>query len=106
TPTVTSPSPTAGPTSPQLQAQPERLDVRKPDVPTPPVGAVSLSQIGVKPKAKPTTASQIESSVSEKPETEAPKKKVVKKVVKKDGASSGEAPVPPPRKKEKKPKDK
>ncbi|XP_045491642.1 fibrous sheath CABYR-binding protein isoform X9 [Colias croceus] len=106
TPTVTSPSPPAGLASPQLQAQPERLDVRKPDVPTPPVGAVSLSQIGVKPKAKPTTASQIESSVSEKPETEAPKKKVVKKVVKKDAASSGEAPVPPPRKKEKKPKDK
>ncbi|XP_047519861.1 glycogenin-1-like isoform X6 [Pieris napi] len=106
TPTVTSASPPTGPTSPQPQTQQERLDVKKPDVPTPPVGAVSLSQIGVKPKTKPTTAAQIESSVSEKTEAEPPKKKVVKKVVKKDSASSGEAPVPPPRKKEKKPKEK
>lgn len=106
TPTVTSASPPAGPTSPQPQTQQERLDVKKPDVPTPPVGAVSLSQIGVKPKTKSTTAAQIESSVTEKTEAEPPKKKIVKKVVKKDSASSGEAPVPPPRKKEKKPKEK
>ncbi|XP_045523938.1 titin isoform X4 [Pieris brassicae] len=106
TPTVTSASPPADPVSPQPQAQQERLDVKKPDVPTPPVGAVSLSQIGVKPKTKPTTAAQIESSVSENIKSEPPKKKVVKKVVKKDSASSGEAPVPPPRKKEKKPKEK
>ncbi|CAK1544497.1 unnamed protein product [Leptosia nina] len=103
TPTVTSASPT-GLISPQLQSQ-EGLSVTKPDVPTPPVDPVSLSQIGVKPKSKPTTAAQIESSLAEKTEPEAPKKKVLKKV-KKDGASSGEAPVPPPRKKEKKPKDK
>lgn len=108
TPTVTSASPPAGPTSPQPQTQQEKLEVKKPDVPTPPVGAVSLSQIGVKPKTKPTTAAQIESSInqSEKAEAEPPKKKLVKKAVKKDGASSGEAPVPPPRKKEKKPKEK
>ncbi|XP_050674286.1 glycogenin-1 isoform X3 [Leptidea sinapis] len=98
TPTVTSPTPTDA-TSPQLASQSDKLGVQKPDMPTPPVETVSISQIGVKPKAKPSTAAQIESSV-----TDTPKKKVVQKAVKKDGVSSVEAPVPPPRKKEKKPK--
>lgn len=103
----------------------DRLTVEEPAVPTPPVGAVSLAQIGVKTaKGKPTIAAQIESSVAEKDDTstpaptaeapkaatkEAPKKKVVKKVVKKDSGATGaggDAPVPPPRKKEKKPKEK
>ncbi|XP_041974786.1 glycogenin-2-like isoform X6 [Aricia agestis] len=109
--TVTSPSPTTEP-SPKATPEPRNLLVEGPEVPTPPVGAVSLSQIGIKPKSKPTTAAQIESSVSKvevqtpPTPTEDPKKKLVKKVVKKEAAPSGEAPVPPPRKKEKKPKDK
>ncbi|XP_047532624.1 glycogenin-2-like isoform X5 [Vanessa atalanta] len=116
TPTVTAPSPPAhshaAPADPAEQLS--RLSVQEPEVPTPPVGSVALSQIGVKPK--PSTAAQIESSVSAKTEaapkpaeaSDAPKKKVVKKVLKKDkeGASNAEAPVPPPRKKEKKPKEK
>nr|XP_034836540.1 uncharacterized protein LOC117992918 isoform X2 [Maniola hyperantus] len=115
TPTVTEPTPPA--LSPSVAPPPadSRLSVQEPAVPTPPVGAVSLSQIGI--KSKPTTAAQIESSVktdsapstpeSPKP-ADVPKKKIVKKVIKKDkeGSSSGEAPVPPPRKKEKKPKEK
>lgn len=127
-------------------------------MPTPPVGAVSLAQIGVKSpsKGKSTTAAQIESSVVETlpsgvldlppasaemipvtveaisspaeataapvsveaksskvakepavPSVDVPKKKVVKKVVKKEASATGaDAPVPPPRKKEKKPKEK
>lgn len=118
TPTVTeaSPVPQAEPAPP---AQDKRLAVEEPQVPTPPVGAVSLEQIGVKaaPKSKPTTAAQIESSVSDKSAPasptdapkDAPKKKVIKKVKKESAATSGagaDAPVPPPRKKEKKPKEK
>ncbi|XP_068626214.1 uncharacterized protein [Battus philenor] len=117
TPTVTSPTPQT-PASPAQPKQEKRLSVEDPQPPTPPLGSVSLSQIGVKAaKGKSTIAAQIESSVSDKPAptspttepkapTEAPKKKVVKKVLKKDSAASGEAPVPPPRKKEKKPKEK
>ncbi|CAH2102837.1 unnamed protein product [Euphydryas editha] len=119
TPTITaSTPPTSTPTpasaTDPVPAQLSRLSVQEPEVPSPPVGSVSLTQIGVKPK--PSTAALIESSVTTKTEpssktpeaTEAPKKKVVKKVIKKEkeGASSTEAPVPPPRKKEKKPKDK
>ncbi|XP_030021881.1 nuclear receptor corepressor 2 isoform X1 [Manduca sexta] len=144
TPTVTAPSPAAA--SPSVAPEQTRLAVDDPEVPTPPVGAVSLSQIGVKPaKGKSSTAAQIESSVTEKaepptptspaaevapatpkapaaptasaapaapaqaapaPAADAPKKKVVKKVVKKEGAGGADAPVPPPRKKEKKPKEK
>ncbi|XP_013176516.1 PREDICTED: glycogenin-2 isoform X4 [Papilio xuthus] len=121
TPTVTSPSPALrSPVSPPPPKQEKRLSADETQLPTPPVGAVSLSQIGVKPaKEKPTTAAQIESSLADKPAptsptsptepkapAEAPKKKVVKKVVKKETAASGDAPVPPPRKKEKKPKEK
>ncbi|XP_014366073.2 glycogenin-2 isoform X4 [Papilio machaon] len=121
TPTVTSPSPALrSPASPPPPKQEKRLSADETQLPTPPVGAVSLSQIGVKPaKEKPTTAAQIESSLADKPAptspasptepkvpAEAPKKKVVKKVVKKESAASGDAPVPPPRKKEKKPKEK
>ncbi|KAH9631539.1 hypothetical protein HF086_004700 [Spodoptera exigua] len=134
TPTVTAASPPVA----QSPAVPEnsRLAVEGPEVPTPPVGAVSLAQIGVKvpPKGKSTTAAQIESSITEtvtpptpdantapatppiaatspaqpSPPSDAPKKKIVKKVVKKDkeAAAGGDAPVPPPRKKEKKPKEK
>ncbi|KPJ09387.1 Glycogenin-1 [Papilio machaon] len=120
TPTVTSPSPALrSPASPPPPKQEKRLSADETQLPTPPVGAVSLSQIGVKPaKEKPTTAAQIESSLADKPAStspasptepkvpaEAPKKKVVKKVVKKESAASGDAPVPPPRKKEKKPKE-
>ncbi|XP_045776313.1 glycogenin-1-like isoform X2 [Maniola jurtina] len=115
TPTVTEPTPPALSPSAAPPAADSRLSVQEPTVPSPPVGAVSLSQIGI--KSKPTTAALIESSVktdsapstpeSPKP-ADAPKKKIVKKVIKKDkeGSSSGEAPVPPPRKKEKKPKEK
>ncbi|XP_050342846.1 uncharacterized protein LOC126768650 isoform X2 [Nymphalis io] len=116
TPTVTAPSPPAhSPATPAVPAeQLSRLSIQEPEVPTPPVGSVALSQIGVKPK--PSTAAQIESSVSAKTEvapkpaeaSDAPKKKIVKKVLKKDkeGVTNAEAPVPPPRKKEKKPKEK
>ncbi|XP_013149540.1 PREDICTED: cell surface glycoprotein 1-like isoform X4 [Papilio polytes] len=127
TPTVTSPTPALrSPVSPPPPKQEKRLSADESQLPTPPVGSVSLSQIGVKPaKDKPTTAAQIESSLADKPAptsptsptlptspteakapAEAPKKKVVKKVVKKESAASGDAPVPPPRKKEKKPKEK
>ncbi|XP_075969540.1 uncharacterized protein LOC142972359 isoform X2 [Anticarsia gemmatalis] len=117
TPTVTPPEPAAPatPASPPpaapAPAPQHTLGVEEPEVPTPPVGAVSLAQIGVKSsaKGKSTTAEQIESSVSEPvaAAAEAPKKKLVKKVVKKDaGAAGADAPVPPPRKKEKKPKEK
>ncbi|CAG4979807.1 unnamed protein product [Parnassius apollo] len=117
TPTVKSPSPQT-PASPAQPKQEKRLSVEEPKVQTPPIGSVSLSQIGVKSaKEKSTIAAQIESSISDKPmpasptttdpkaSVEAPKKKVVKKVLKKDSATSGDAPVPPPRKKEKKPKE-
>ncbi|XP_039757769.1 glycogenin-2-like isoform X7 [Pararge aegeria] len=114
TPTVTGPTPPALSPSPASPSADSRLSVQEPTVPTPPVGAVSLSQIGI--KSKPSTAAQIESSVKtdsapstpESPKTaDPPKKKVVKKIVKKDKeGTSGEAPVPPPRKKEKKPKEK
>ncbi|CAH0724632.1 unnamed protein product, partial [Brenthis ino] len=106
TPTVTSPTPpTLSPSQPAPPSD-SRLSVQTPEVPTPPV---SLSQIGVKPKA--STAAQIESSVSKaepKVETDVPKKKIVRKVVKSKESASGDAstPVPPPRKKEKKPKEK
>ncbi|KOB78165.1 Glycogenin-1, partial [Operophtera brumata] len=111
TPTVTAPSTPAAPASPFTLK--EGLTVEEPQVPTPPVGAVSLAQIGVKPKEKPTTAAQLESSiaaVTDKPEVpkDAPKKKIIRKVVKKDkdaAAAGADAPVPPPRKKEKKPKE-
>lgn len=117
TPTVTSPQTPAEPASPL--APKAGLTVEEPQVPTPPVGAVSLAQIGVKSKEKTTTAAQLESSiaaVTEKPDApkdppkDAPKKKIIKKVVKKvdkDAAAAGaDVPVPPPRKKEKKPKEK
>lgn len=114
TPTVTAPSTPAALASPFTLK--EGLTVEEPQVPTPPVGAaVSLAQIGVKPKEKPTTAAQLESSIvaaTDKPEVpkDAPKKKIVKKVVKKDKdaavVAGADAPVPPPRKKEKKPKEK
>lgn len=122
TPTVTALSPAADPASPPTSKEDKKLSVEDPEVPTPPV---SLEQIGVKPKGKTTTAAQIESSVAEKtepatptspttpsapstPAAEAPKKKIVKKIVKKEAGSSGDvpSPVPPPRKKEKKPKEK
>ncbi|XP_063838381.1 glycogenin-2-like isoform X5 [Ostrinia nubilalis] len=110
TPTVSPPEPAAA-ASPPPPLQEKRLSVEGPEVPTPPI---SLAQIGVKPapKAKPTTAAQIESSLADKSEPAAtadqpaPKKKVVKKVKKETTAAGGEAPVPPPRKKEKKPKEK
>lgn len=116
TPTVTSPATPAAPASPP-SAPKAGLTVAEPEVPTPPVGAVSLAQIGVKPKEKTTTAAQLESSiaaVTEKADApkDAPKKKIIKKVVKKDkdaaaaAAGGADAPVPPPRKKEKKPKEK
>lgn len=126
--TVTAPSPAADPASPFPPKEDKKLSVADPEVPTPPV---SLEQIGVKPKGKTTTASQIESSIAEKaepatpttpttpttpsipstpstPTAEAPKKKIVKKSVKKEAGPSGDVPtpVPPPRKKEKKPKEK
>ncbi|CAG9581129.1 unnamed protein product [Danaus chrysippus] len=123
TPTVTSPSPpiiSASPKTQPSQTQPRSLSIDQPEIPTPPLDSLSLSQIGV--KSKPTIASQIETSVSKteaptsevseapKPKSDAPKKKIVKKVVKKvekeGGASDAPVPVPPPRKKEKKPKDK
>lgn len=79
-----------------------------PASPTSPASSVSLSQIGVKPK--PSTAAQIESSVPKQPkpktEGDAPKKKIIKKVVKKEASGDIPAPVPPPRKKEKKPTEK
>ncbi|XP_028032572.1 calphotin-like isoform X1 [Bombyx mandarina] len=102
TPTVTAPDADPSPTSPPLPTRAAGLAVDEPTVPTPPVGAVSLANIGVKPtKSKPVA----EPTPSEAAPTEAPKKKVVKKVVKKERAPGGEAPVPPPRKKEKKPKE-
>ncbi|XP_026319455.1 proteoglycan 4-like isoform X4 [Hyposmocoma kahamanoa] len=129
--TVTAPSPSVDPASPLPSKEEKKLSVEDPQVPTPPV---SLEQIGVKPKGKTTTASQIESSIAEKaepatpttptppttpttpstpstpstPTAEAPKKKTVKKIVKKEAGPSGDVPtpVPPPRKKEKKPKEK
>lgn len=127
--TVTAPSPADDPASPPPLKEDKKLSVGDPDVPTPPV---SLEQIGVKSKGKTTTASQIESSIAEKaepvepaatpttpttpttpstpstPTTEAPKKKIVKKTTKKEAGPSGDvpSPVPPPRKKEKKPKEK
>ncbi|XP_053614177.1 proteoglycan 4-like isoform X4 [Plodia interpunctella] len=102
--------PASAPPPPRPTPPSDTLNVAEPEVPTPPVGAISLAQIGVKPKGKSTIAAQIESSVTENPETpptptDAPKKKVIKKVKSKEGAS-GDAPVPPPRKKEKKPKEK
>lgn len=123
--TVTASTPAADPASPPLPKEDKKLSVEDPEVPTPPV---SLEQIGVKSKGKTTTASQIESSIAEKaepatpttpttpttpstpstPTAEAPKKKIVKKTTKKEAGPSGDVPtpVPPPRKKEKKPKEK
>lgn len=131
TPTVTSPTPPV-PLTPSSPPAPidKRLSVDDTVPETPPAGSVSLAQIGVKTKGKVSTAEQIAASI-EKPqeaspdgaaapatptepttpvkeepttpvkEEPAPKKKVVKKVVKKEGEAG---PVPPPRKKEKKPK--
>ncbi|XP_022821331.1 calphotin-like isoform X5 [Spodoptera litura] len=124
TPTVTAASPPVA----ESPAAPEnsRLAVEEPEVPTPPVGAVSLAQIGVKvpPKGKSTTAAQIESSITEtvtpptpdaptapvtpaiptpapspaqpSPPSDAPKKKVVKKVVKKDKEGAAGGDAPVP----------
>ncbi|XP_050554959.1 uncharacterized protein LOC118269648 isoform X2 [Spodoptera frugiperda] len=124
TPTVTAASPPVA----ESPAAPEnsRLAVEEPEVPTPPVGAVSLAQIGVKvpPKGKSTTAAQIESSITEtvtpptpdaptapetpatptpapspaqpSPPSDAPKKKIVKKVVKKDKEGAAGGDAPVP----------
>ncbi|XP_026732195.1 glycogenin-2-like isoform X4 [Trichoplusia ni] len=65
-PTVSAAEP-APAASPPAALEPRALHVAQPEVPTPPVGALSLAQIGVKApaKGKATTAALIESSVTD-----------------------------------------